>query len=716
LGHYLTTRAERIRDLRAAVRQAVEHTNAVPTWQSSVAGTPPASLIADIEVWRAAHGIPATDARPTGDRQHSDTAARWQRQLNKRLQTTQSAALDEWGHVLQSIAPTLLADGFAPTLARRLSQLSSAGIPARSLLDHAAGEGPLPDDHAAAALWWRISRHITPAVAQDLDSHHLDTRWLGTFIRTVGVGTATEVQASSWWPALVATIERGLQRGWALGTLLTDVQNVSTDGHLDRTQAWVWRLSILTNPIPPTDENGPADFDEPPADLWDGYTPSDPSLALANPTDLGPVEMPEEANDEFDSIELTAEAALAIEAQIRNGLGIPEPTEADIRRMLDRADMVRNSPVTPERIAELNEMAASYYERCYPDSWAQPYLIQRFRTDLTGHPWIRPGYAPNGWTGLVDHLRRRGATDTELVTAGLATTASTGRLIDRFRDRVVFPITHQGQILGFVGRRNPTFSDDDQKGPKYLNTSETPLYHKGAQLYAAADPAGNATPVLVEGPMDAIAVTIASKGSQLGLAPLGTSLSDEQAAQFHTLGRTPVIATDPDHAGRAAAERDYWLLTPYGVDPVFAQLPDGMDPADLVAVGAQDHLTEAIGGAQSLAMSLVDAILERGRDATTTLCALRVVAAQPSRRWVAGVGEIAERSGVPAALLQSTLVPLVRAWSTDPRQAAQMAASRVAGVQATVKTQDADALAPPQLKREHRHGAHRVMPTASLPL
>ena len=67
--------------------------------------------------------------------------------------------------------------------------------------------------------------------------------------------------------------------------------------------------------------------------------------------------------------------------------------------------------------------------------------------------------------------------DDELLASGLAVTASTGRLIDRFRDRLVFPITHEGQVLGFVARRNPTHTDEDQRGPKYLNSPETPLFH-----------------------------------------------------------------------------------------------------------------------------------------------------------------------------------------------------------------------------------------------
>src|SRR5215217_9030952 len=130
---------------------------------------------------------------------------------------------------------------------------------------------------------------------------------------------------------------------------------------------------------------------------------------------------------------------------------------------------------------------------------------------------------------------------------GVAVTASTGRLIDRFRDRVVFPIIHDGQILGFVGRRRPDLSDADRAGPKaepkYLNTGDTPLFHKGAQLFGALENqlSNGATPVIVEGPMDAIAVTLASQGRYIGVAPLGTSLTEEQAHQLARIGTQPKI-------------------------------------------------------------------------------------------------------------------------------------------------------------------------------
>ncbi|HEY3410932.1 MAG TPA: toprim domain-containing protein, partial [Propionicimonas sp.] len=433
--------------------------------------------------------------------------------------------------------------------------------------------------------------------------------------------------------------------------------------------------SLLTEPIAPKEPDETLAEDEPPADLWEGYIPTDAALSFDSTDDELRADETATSEEPTADVELTAEAALMIEAMIRNSLGVPEPTDADIRRMQDRANAWHNCPATPERLAHINELSLRYFERCFTESWARGYLIERFGQDLAGSSF-RPGYAPDGWTGLVTHLRRQGVTDQEMLASGVAATASTGRLIDRFRDRVVFPITHDGQTLGFVGRRNPAYADDDRHGPKYFNTPDTPLFHKGAQLYAAGHPASEATPVLVEGPMDALAVTLASEGRHIGLAPLGTSLTGEQAAQLHALGRTPVVATDADPAGRTAAERDFWILASYGIDPLHARLPDGRDPADLIAAGESGQLVAAVTSASPLSDTLIDERFSTQPESEAALDALRVVSAQRSAQWTAGVERIADRSQVPSALLRSALVPLVRAWNIDPNRAAQRATTR----------------------------------------
>ena len=171
--------------------------------------------------------------------------------------------------------------------------------------------------------------------------------------------------------------------------------------------------------------------------------------------------------------------------------------------------------------------------------------------------------------------------------------------------------------------------------------------------------------------MDAIAVTLASQGRYIGVAPLGTSLTEEQAHQLARSGAQPIVATDADLAGRIAAERDFWVLSCYRLDPLYPRLPDGTDPADLLALKGPTALTEALTGAQPLAEQLIDERLKNLPPAHALLEAARVVAARPSRHWNQGSTAISSRLGVPTVQVRHALRTLVNQWTTDPRQAAQ---------------------------------------------
>jgi DNA primase len=254
----------------------------------------------------------------------------------------------------------------------------------------------------------------------------------------------------------------------------------------------------------------------------------------------------------------------------------------------------------------------------------------------------------------------------------VATAASTGRLIDRFRDRVMFPIIHNGEILGFVGRRHPDLTDTDRVGPKYLNTADTPLFHKGAQLFGAVEEhmTNCGVPVIVEGPMDAIAVTLASGGRYIGVAALGTSLTDEQASQLARIGKNPIVATDSDIAGRVAAERDFWILTPYRLDPRYALLPEGMDPADLLARNGSAGLTTVLDQAGPLGERLVEERLTSLPPEQARLEAARVVAARPPECWDQGSNTISSRLNVPLPAVRRILLAHVKEWNLDRRRAA----------------------------------------------
>ena len=373
-------------------------------------------------------------------------------------------------------------------------------------------------------------------------------------------------------------------------------------GSVDAAQALVWRISLLADPMP-TDEPGEPPFSAAPLEPWNNAEPPSVEIAFGARDDI--TTRPAGTTDAVFSGPADqdwVEPDLAVAALVRGVAGPPEQSDADVNRMFTRAMAWQECPISRDRMIEINQMALSYFRSQFPSSWGQAYLADRFGQDLTDDLRFRPGQAPAGWTGLVNHLRSRGVTGEEMTAAGVATVASTGRLIDRFRDRVMFPIIHNGEILGFVGRRHPDLTDTDRGGPKYLNTADTPLFHKGAQLFGAneVDIAAGGVPVIVEGPMDAIAVTLASGGRYIGVAPLGTSLTDEQASQLAAIGKNPIVATDADIAGRVAAERDFWILTAYRLDPRFALLPEGSDPADLLALNGPAALTTVLDQARPL--------------------------------------------------------------------------------------------------------------------
>jgi hypothetical protein len=469
--------------------------------------------------------------------------------------------------------PSIATDAFTPVLADRLAAISNAGVDVPQLLGPASSAGgPLPDDHAAAALWWRISRHLTPTVAAQVDSGRVDTSaWIVRLDELVGADRAETLRTSHWWPPLLSAVGCALQRGWRLDQLLNGAPTL--DGSADDAQALLWRISLLTDPVPD---------DEPDEPLLDAAPPDprpNPEPRANSAVDVaGRDEVGTTLNNIADAVvsdpvdQQWVEPDLAVAALVRNVAGPPEQTDADVDRMFTRAMAWRECPVSRDRRVEINHIALAYFRSHFPSSWGQAYLADRFGQDLIDDPRFRPGQAPAGWTGLVDHLRNSGVTGAEMIAAGVATVASTGRLIDRFRDRAIFPIIHNDEVLGFVGRRHPDRSDAGRGGPKYLNTPDTPLFHKGAQLFGAVAEhlAAGGVPVIVEGPIDAIAVTLASSGRYVGVAPLGTSLTEEQACQLAEIGRNPIVATDGDLAGRVAAERNFWILTPHRLDPLYA--------------------------------------------------------------------------------------------------------------------------------------------------
>ena len=251
------------------------------------------------------------------------------------------------------------------------------------------------------------------------------------------------------------------------------------------------------------------------------------------------------------------------------------------------------------------ELAAKFFEATLASragARARGYLADR-GIDPATQVTFRIGYAPAERFALKEHLGKEGVSVEDMVSAGLLISGDDIPVpFDRFRDRVIFPISdYRGRVIAFGGR---TLEKDAQ--PKYLNSPETPLFHKGATLYNIANArtaAHNGAPVIaVEGYVDVIA--LASAGFEATVAPLGTALTAEQLALCWKMVDEPVLCFDGDGAGHRAAYKAVDIALPLlkpGKSLKFATLPEGNDPDDLVRTGGREAAVELIDNARPLA-------------------------------------------------------------------------------------------------------------------
>jgi DNA primase len=257
---------------------------------------------------------------------------------------------------------------------------------------------------------------------------------------------------------------------------------------------------------------------------------------------------------------------------------------------------------------EVVELAAKFFEATLASragAKARGYLADR-GLDPATQVKFRLGYAPPERFALKEHLGKEGIAAEEMVEAGLLVVGDDIPVpYDRFRDRVIFPITDlRGHVIAFGGR---ALEKDAQA--KYLNSPETPLFHKGGTLYniaAARAAAHKGSPVVVvEGYVDVIAMV--SAGFEATVAPLGTALTAEQLVLLWKMTDEPTLCFDGDAAGRRAAYRTVDLALPLirpGKSLKFASLPEGHDPDDLVRAGGRDAVIEVVGAARPLAQML----------------------------------------------------------------------------------------------------------------
>ncbi|MEH6491526.1 DNA primase [Halopseudomonas sp.] len=292
------------------------------------------------------------------------------------------------------------------------------------------------------------------------------------------------------------------------------------------------------------------------------------------------------------------------------GVAVPREERSDRRQS--------SAPRKDSPLYALLEQAAAYYRqqlRQHPKKQrAVSYLKQR---GLTGHiaKTYDLGLAPPGWDNLMAHLARDSTEVKALIDAGLVVeNEDSGKRYDRFRDRIMFPIRDsRGRVIGFGGR---VLGDDK---PKYLNSPETPVFHKGQELYGLYEAKQQNRQLqdilVVEGYMDVIA--LAQHGVTNAVATLGTATSEDHLKRLFRLVHSVTFCFDGDKAGRQAAWRALNSALPAledGRHVRFLFLPDGQDPDSMVREEGQQAFEQRINAqAQPLTEYLFRHLSEEAR-------------------------------------------------------------------------------------------------------
>lgn len=302
------------------------------------------------------------------------------------------------------------------------------------------------------------------------------------------------------------------------------------------------------------------------------------------------------------------------------GLSFPEAVERLAAEAGVELPKVSEEAIQQERqrasLHDVLELAASFFEEQLQGrggARARGYLADRGLTPQLQQQF-RIGYAPAERYALRDWLAGKGASAEAMIETGMLIHGEDIAVpYDRFRDRVMFPICDRsGRVIAFGGR-----ALDKDVPAKYLNSPETPLFHKGHVVYnhhnarKAAHDAG--TVIAVEGYVDVISMTAVGFGHVV--APLGTALTPDQCELLWRMAEEPILCFDGDRAGRKAAARAIDTALPLigaGKSLRFAFLPDGQDPDDLARSGGHEAIANVLANARPMVEVLLQRELEAG--------------------------------------------------------------------------------------------------------
>jgi DNA primase len=264
-----------------------------------------------------------------------------------------------------------------------------------------------------------------------------------------------------------------------------------------------------------------------------------------------------------------------------------------------------------EALYKINEIAVSFFQKALfseGGAAAREYLKRR-KIDKETAIYYKLGYAPQGWDSLLLHLDSMGFGHVLLEESGLVLKKKKGvGYYDRFRNRIIFPIQDSiGRYVGFGARIL-----EGEEGPKYVNTNENVLFHKGKNLfgfYHAEEWIRKENAVfIVEGYFDVI--RMCREGMRNTVAPLGTALTEDQIALISRYTRNIYLAFDPDEAGNKAALRSIGLMNGKGMDPMILRFPVETDPGDFFDKYERkdfDRLLEdAVAGVEYIVSSYIE--------------------------------------------------------------------------------------------------------------
>ncbi len=302
--------------------------------------------------------------------------------------------------------------------------------------------------------------------------------------------------------------------------------------------------------------------------------------------------------------------------QLTEGLNFREAVESLSDRYGVTMELTEEDPQAAQRrekrdrLLELLERTAAFYVR---NLWESPeaeesreYLKSRGLDEALLREF-RVGYAPSAWDKVLIASRQSGYSEEELWDAGLTAKNQKGNVYDRFRRRITFPLCDsRGRVLGFGAR---AVGADQQ--PKYLNSSENAVFHKGRQVYAAdlarAAAAKGGEVILCEGYTDVIAMHQAGLRNTVGL--MGTALTEDQVSELARMAPVVALALDADSAGQEAMIRAAKVAEGRKLELRVVPLPAGNDPADIVQQQGPEAITKLVAGSVPFVRFRVDRAL-----------------------------------------------------------------------------------------------------------